>query len=153
MTGPVAVRDAVGDDVAVLVELLIGGSLSVKEDAADLAAYVDALAAIAADPSATVLVAEVGGRVVGMCQLMILRHLQHRGGRCAEIESMHVARTHRSGGIGSVLLEAAVARAAAAGCYRVQLTSNLARPGAHRFYERHGFTPSHAGFKRYLLED
>ena len=44
----------------------------------------------------------------------------------------------------------AVARAAALGCYRIQLTSNTARPDAHRFYERLGFVPSHVGFKMRL---
>lgn len=146
----VTIRDAHAGDVAALVDLLVGGSLTVKEDPSDLAPYARALDAITADPTATVLVALLDGRVVGMCQLMILRHLQHRGGLCAEIESMHVTAERRSEGIGSVLLEAAVARAAAAGCYRVQLTSNVARPDAHRFYLRHGFEASHAGFKRYL---
>jgi len=41
----------------------------------------------------------------------------------------------------------AIARARALGCYRVQLTSNAARPEAHRFYERLGFVASHVGFK------
>ena len=49
--------------------------------------------------------------------------------------------------MGAALVEAAIARARALGCYRVQLTSNAARPDAHRFYERLGFVPSHVGFK------
>ena len=85
-----------------------------------------------------------------MCQLITFRHLQERGGRCAEIESVHVDESLRSSGIGGALVEAAVERAAAAGCYRVQLTSNKARTAAHRFYVRHGFEASHEGFKRYL---
>jgi GNAT superfamily N-acetyltransferase len=40
-----------------------------------------------------------------------------------------------------------VQRARDLGCYRVQLTSNNARPEAHRFYQRLGFEPSHRGFK------
>jgi len=44
-------------------------------------------------------------------------------------------------------MRAAVQRARELGCYRVQLTSNMARPAAHRFYERLGFEPSHRGFK------
>ena len=61
---------------------------------------------------------------------------------------MHVAPEARGTGSGGVLLEDAVARARAAGCYRVQLTSNAVREDAHRFYARHGFTPSHVGYKR-----
>ena len=144
------VRDARPGDVGALAGLLAGGSLTVKEDLTDLAPYAEALDAILADPSSTVLVAELDGSVSGMCQLRVLRHLQQRGGRCAEIESMHVAEGHRNAGVGALLLDAAVARAAEAGCYRVQLTSNVARPDAHRFYLRHGFDASHVGFKRYL---
>jgi GNAT superfamily N-acetyltransferase len=33
------------------------------------------------------------------------------------------------------------------GCSRVQLTSNLARKDAHRFYQRLGFRGSHLGMK------
>ena len=44
----------------------------------------------------------------------------------------------------------AIGRARGLGCYRVQLTSNTARPDAHRFYEQLGFVPSHIGFKMLL---
>ncbi|HET9690054.1 MAG TPA: hypothetical protein VFP61_02805, partial [Acidimicrobiales bacterium] len=77
-------RDAVPDDLPRLVELLAGGALTVKEDPADLAPYIAALAAIDADPRTAVLVAEVDGEVVGVLQLFVLQHLQERGGRCAE---------------------------------------------------------------------
>lgn len=147
---PVAIREALPEDAAVLAVLLDEGALTAKEDPADVGAYRDALVAIAGDPATTVLVAVVDGAVVGMCQLLVFRHLQQRGGRCAEIESMHVAGSFRSHGIGAALLDAAVQRATEAGCYRVQLTSNTARPDAHRFYLRHGFEASHVGFKRYL---
>jgi GNAT superfamily N-acetyltransferase len=89
----------------------------------------------------------VGGELVGVCQLIVFRHLQNRGGLCAEVESVHVHPDHRGHGIGGVLMRAAVQRARELGCYRIQLTSNKARPEAHRFYERLGFEPSHRGFK------
>jgi GNAT superfamily N-acetyltransferase len=41
----------------------------------------------------------------------------------------------------------AVERAHAAGCVRMQLTSNKERTDAHRFYERLGFVKSHDGMK------
>jgi ribosomal protein S18 acetylase RimI-like enzyme len=146
----VTVRPARRSDAPRLAALLAAGSLRGGEEPADPSAYESALDEIAATPGNEVLVAEVGGAVVGMCQLLTFRHLQERGGRCAEIESVHVDERLRSSGIGGTLLEAAVARAEAAGCYRVQLTSNKSREAAHRFYERHGFAASHEGFKRYL---
>ena len=87
------------------------------------------------------------GAVVGVCQLIVFRHLQAHGGLCAEIESVHVHPDHRGAGVGGALMGDAIARARGLGCYRVQLTSNVARPEAHRFYERLGFVPSHIGFK------
>jgi len=77
----------------------------------------------------------------------VFRHLQAKGGRCAEIESVHVHPDHRGSGVGTALLRDAVARARALGCYRVQLTSNARREDAHRLYERLGFSPTHVGFK------
>lgn len=60
---------------------------------------------------------------------------------------MHVHPDWRSRGIGRVLMLAAIDRAGALGCYRVQLTSNHPRPDAHRFYAGLGFHASHQGFK------
>jgi GNAT superfamily N-acetyltransferase len=41
----------------------------------------------------------------------------------------------------------AVEESRARGCALVQLTTDRARPDAHRFYERLGFVASHEGFK------
>lgn len=148
--GPLRIRPAVGADAGAIAAILAAGSLRSAEDPSGLAAYRAALDEIEADPLSRVLVAELAGSVVGACQLIMFRHLQERGGLCAEIESMHVASGHRSAGIGAALLEAAVEAARSAGCYRIQLTSNKARGDAHRFYARHGFEASHEGFKLYL---
>jgi len=148
----IEVRSATPDDAGHLVDLLRAGALGPPhEDPTDLAPYREALADIAVDPRGEVLVAVQDGEVAGMCQLIVFRHLHHRGGLCAEVESMHVRPDLRGTGVGGVLLDAAVEAARSGGCYRVQLTSNAVRTDAHRFYERHGFTPSHVGFKRSLV--
>ncbi len=146
----VSIRLAVPSDAGRLAELLAGGALTAREEPASPAPYADALTEIVATPGNDVLVAELDGRIVGMCQVLFFRHIQHRGGRCAEVESVHVDAGMRSTGIGTALMADVVERARAAGCYRVQLTSNVARPAAHRWYERIGFTGTHTGFKRYL---
>jgi GNAT superfamily N-acetyltransferase len=142
-------RRATEADLERAVELIalgvVPGATS-GEDLSDLTPYRAALRHVQ-DTSGAVLVAEVDGEVVGVCQLIVFRHLQVRGGLCAEVESVHVHPDHRGRGIGSVLVRDAVSRARSLGCYRVQLTSNRARPEAHRFYERLGFVPSHVGFK------
>jgi GNAT superfamily N-acetyltransferase len=145
---PLRIRAATHDDVGRIVELYTYGALvEGREDPSDLEPYHRALDEIAAGDG-TVLVAETGGgEVVGTCQLIVFRHLQGRGGRCAEIESVHVHPDHRSQGIGGDLMAAAIEEARRLGCYRVQLTSNTQRGEAHRFYEALGFSPSHRGFK------
>lgn len=150
MTPPLNIRVAEPDDLPALVALLVAGTLRHDEDPAHLDAYHAALTEIAATPGSDVLVAELDHTVVGVCQLITFRHLQHLGGRCAEIESVHVAESQRSAGIGGALIDAAVQRARDHGCYRVQLTSHKARTDAHRFYDRHGFVATHEGYKRYL---
>jgi GNAT superfamily N-acetyltransferase len=147
LSGEVVIRPAGQEDVARLVELFELGSLVAgKEDPADLTPYRAALAEID-QGGGEVLVAQLGDVVVGACQLIVFRHLQSRGGLCAEVESVHVHPDRRGSGIGRVLMEAAIERARTLGCYRVQLTSNQARRDAHRFYAALGFIPSHQGFK------
>jgi GNAT superfamily N-acetyltransferase len=147
------IRQVRESDLGRVVELMLLGPVpggpAGTEDPADLGPYRAALRDIEGGGGA-VLVAELDGEVVGVCQLIVFRHLQAHGGLCAEVESMHVHPDHRGGGIGAALLSDAVTRAGALGCYRIQLTSNTARPDAHRFYERLGFVPSHVGFKKRL---
>ncbi len=149
-SGGLVVRAAAEADLGRIVELLqlgpVPGGPPSTEDPDDLGPYRAALHEITQGNGA-VLVAELDGVVVGVCQLIVFRHLQARGGLCGEIESVHVHPHHRRAGIGAVLLSRAIAKARDQGCYRVQLTSNAGRPDAHRFYEGLGMVPSHVGFK------
>jgi GNAT superfamily N-acetyltransferase len=97
-----------------------------------------------------VLVAVVDNEVVGICQLIVFPHLQHTGGWCAELESVHVRSDLRGHGIGAKLLAASEELARREGCYRVQLTSRHVRHDAHRFYEAQGFVATSQGFKKLL---
>ncbi len=145
------VRDALDSDVDALVDLLLGGRIADgPDDQHHVADYLDAMREIERTDGTYLLVGELAGRIVAMLQLVTFRHLQHRGGRCAEIESMHVVADNRSTGIGAQILDHAVSRAKDLGCYRIQLTSNVERGDAHRFYEAQGFAATHSGFKRYL---
>jgi len=143
----VLIRAARPDDLSAIVSLIEGGALEgAPSPPFDLERCRQALKEIEASGN-EVLVADDDDVVIGTCQLIVFRLLQHNGGRCAEIESMHVAKDHRSQGVGGSLLAAAIERARDLGCYRVQLTSNEQRQSAHRFYVRHGFVASHVGFK------
>jgi GNAT superfamily N-acetyltransferase len=97
-----------------------------------------------------VIVADLNGEVVGVCQVMVFPHFQHTGGWCAELESVHVRADLRGQGIGTLLLAGAESLARERGCYRVQLTSRSVRSDAHRFYETNGFEQTSQGFKKTL---
>jgi GNAT superfamily N-acetyltransferase len=92
-------------------------------------------------------VAERHGEVVGTLQLSLLPGLSRRGALRAQIEGVRVARTARGLGLGPVLMGWAIEEARRRGCVLVQLTSDKARPDAHRFYDRLGFVATHEGYK------
>lgn len=143
-----SVRPATSDDAAAIAALLTAGSRAPEVEApGEPQRYAEAIERIR-DAHGEVLVAEVDGDVVGVLQLLLLEHLQHAGGVATEIESVHVTATHRRHGVGTALLDAAVAWATDHGCYRVQLTSHDSRKEAHRFYDASGFEPTHVGYRR-----
>jgi GNAT superfamily N-acetyltransferase len=144
------VRPIVYGDVAAAVELLRDGSLAPKfEVASRLGIYWSAVEETRRQRG-DVVVAEVEGEVVGLCQVIIFQHFQHAGGWCCEIESVHVRSDMRSRGIGAQLLIAAEELAKERGCYRIQLTSRNVREDAHRFYLANGYGQTSQGFKKFF---
>ena len=142
------IRRATDADLPRVEELLALGAVpgTSEERRAEPGRSEEALREI--DRSGSVLlVAQLEEVVVGMCQLIVFRHIQSGGGLCAEIESVHVHPDQRGHGVGTAIMRHAIERARALGCYRVQLTSNRVREEAHRFYEALGFAPTHIGFK------
>ncbi len=102
--------------------------------------------AILADPDQRLLVAEDGGRIVGSAHVMVLRHLGRSLSRSAVVEGVVVDAAYRRRGVGAALMRAAADAAREAGCYKLALTSNVARSGAHRFYSRLGWKRTHYGY-------
>ena len=88
------------------------------------------------------LVAERAGRVVGMLNLRIEVQLHHER-PAAEIVELIVTAEAREAGVGMELVACARLLAEDAGCEVFEVTSNLVRERAHRFYERQGMTKSH----------
>ena len=144
------VRPIGRDEVAIAVALVVAGSLSPEgERPDDLEAYWTGVIATRAG-GGDVLVAVDGAEVVGVCQVLVLPHFQHAGGRCCELESVYVRDDRRSRGVGAAMLGAAETLARDSGCYRMQLTSRNQRLDAHRFYRANGFAQTSQGFKKTL---
>jgi GNAT superfamily N-acetyltransferase len=80
------------------------------------------------------------GVPIGTFSLMTFCSLSHNGSRQALLDAVVVTPSQRGRGVGEAMLRQALKIAAAAGCYKVSLSSNLKRVDAHRFYERLGFS-------------
>ncbi|GAA1090615.1 GNAT family N-acetyltransferase [Nocardiopsis metallicus] len=146
------IERALKTDVEAIVAMLADDPLGAqRETPDDLSAYIEAFEVIDADPHQYLAVARRNGRVVGTLQLTVLPGLSRRGATRAQIEAVRVHADERGSGLGSDLLEWAEREARGRGCVMLQLTSDVKRQDAHRFYERLGYEPSHVGFKKRLV--
>jgi GNAT superfamily N-acetyltransferase len=143
------IREATRADLPRLLEIYAGDTAGghARAGPEDTAAVEAAYDRIAESPCNTLYVAEQGGVVLGTFQLTLIPGLVARGRTRAKVESVHVHPIARGGGIGTAMMRFAVDEARRRGAGIMELTSNKARPDAHRFYERLGFQPSHVGFK------
>lgn len=83
--------------------------------------------------------------IVGTFALLIMDNLGHLGAPSAIIEDVAVDPALQGQGLGKEMMRYAIQLAAANGCYKTMLSSNLKRNRAHAFYEsldfeRHGFS-------------
>lgn len=146
--GQYAVRRAVAEDVAAIVDLIAADQIGRQRDGGDLSPYLAAFAAIDADPAQLlVVVTDPAEAVVGTLQLTFIPGLARRGALRAQIEAVRVQDALRGQGIGGELIAWAIQESRRRGCALVQLTSDKRRQEAHRFYGRLGFVASHDGFK------
>jgi ribosomal protein S18 acetylase RimI-like enzyme len=107
------------------------------------------IADISRSPATVLLVArDSGGEIVGSLTLVLFRAPT---GPRSWIEDVVVDEAQRGGGIGSALVNEALARARAAGARTVDLTSRPSREMANRLYVRLGFTRRETNVYRYQL--
>jgi ribosomal protein S18 acetylase RimI-like enzyme len=146
----IAIRPAQRDDVPTIVRLLADDALGAHRELVEdpvAPVYLRAFDEMTAQPGNELLVAVDGDEVIGCLQLTIITGLSRRGMRRAQLEGVRVGSQHRGARVGEQLVLDAIARARAAGCGLVQLTSDVSRLDARRFYERLGFTATHIGMK------
>ncbi|MEU1039584.1 GNAT family N-acetyltransferase [Streptomyces sp. NPDC005551] len=146
--GDLEIRPAVADDVLAIVAMLADDPLGAqRESPDDLTPYLAALERLSGDPNQHLMVAVRQGRVVGTLQLTVVPGLSRKGATRSVIEGVRVHADERGSGLGTQLIEWAIDESRRQGCQLVQLTSDVTRTDAHRFYERLGFAASHVGFK------
>lgn len=141
-------RQAVRADLPALIGLLSDDTLGTKREASvEDPRYLAAWDAVSADPHQHLVVAELGGEIVGMMQVTRTPGLSRSGAWRATLESVRIRADQRGKGYGGKLIEYGIELARKHGCRLVQLTSDVRRTEAHRFYGRLGFKASHTGFK------
>ncbi|PKW27554.1 acetyltransferase (GNAT) family protein [Phycicoccus duodecadis] len=148
--GPFVVDRARAQDVPAVVALLRDDALGAGREAGadELGPYLRAFAAVDADPhQLLVVVRDATDAVVATLQLTLLHGLSRGGATRLQVEAVRVASTARGAGLGAALLAWAVDHGRARGAVLAQLTTDLRRTDAHRFYERLGWVHSHAGMK------
>lgn len=144
----IRVAEATAEQVPAVVELLANDILGRDRESGVTDVYDEAFAAIDADPTEHLLVLlDDQDIVVGTLQLGFVRSLSRGGAFRAQIEAVRVSETLRGQGVGRALFTFVIEQARREGAVLVQLTSDLQRDGAIRFYESLGFVHSHAGLK------
>ncbi|SPH24211.1 Aminoalkylphosphonate N-acetyltransferase [Defluviimonas aquaemixtae] len=143
-------REGRRGDIAEVLALLADDEYGAQRETAPLETYLVAFDAMQAEGENWLIVGERDGRIVATYQLTFITGLSHRATRRAHVESVRVASDLRGQGIGRAMMEDAEARARAAGCGLLQLTTQKGRNRARDFYDALGFTPSHIGYKRRL---
>src|SRR5947209_6629611 len=90
-------------------------------------------------------VAVAGTRIVGTFALLIMDNLAHLGKKSAVVEDVGVLPEFQGQGVGKIMMQSAMQEAKKNSCYKLVLSSNAKREGAHHFYdslgfERHGYS-------------
>ncbi len=105
---------------------------------------------MASMPGHALVVAEEDSQVLATTLVQIVPNLSHDARPWAIIENVVVDHAQRRHGTGRIMMEYVVSLCRQAGCYKIQLMSQLKRREAHQFYRALGFQDSAVGFRLYL---
>ncbi len=138
------IREAVDADLPDILRAYSESGIA-SEDAYTVEDAREQLAVIRRYPSYRIFVTEVDGVFAGTYALILLDNLNKRGARAAIVEDVAVLPGFQGRGVGRAMMEHAREESRLAGCYKMALSSNLKREGAHAFYdslgfERHGYS-------------
>ncbi|HFZ8994564.1 TPA: aminoalkylphosphonate N-acetyltransferase [Citrobacter freundii] len=138
-------RRATPDDTDAVYALIC----ELKQAEFDHQAFSAGFAANLQDHNMRYQLALLDGQVVGMIGLHMQFHLHHANW-IGEIQELVVMPQARGLKVGSRLLAWAEAEARQAGAEMTELSTNVKRHDAHRFYLREGYEQSHFRFTKAL---
>ncbi len=144
----ITIRPATEADLDRIIQLLgqIDEMMYPPRQDADHDTHLTIFRQITSDPRQRLLVAEADGRIVGTAHLVVIPHLSRSCKPSALVEGVAVDEAYRRKGVGAALMRHLAQIAREHGCYKLALSSNLARSGAHRFYSRLGWKRTHYGY-------
>ncbi|HEV3474021.1 MAG TPA: GNAT family N-acetyltransferase [Actinomycetota bacterium] len=145
------IREARPDDWPAVSALLAELGRPAVSGTADEEAARDIYLQYLERPDTVVLVAEVGGRLVGVVDMEYRARLNFTQPQ-AWIPDLVVAGSKRSAGVGAALLTRAEEMARAHGCWGIELESATWRERAHAFYIREGWTQAGLSFFKNLTD-
>ena len=125
-------------DIEAIVALITNDSIVAQRESSsnNLSPYRKAFNSIQKDPNAYLIVAKLDNVIVGCLQINFIANLTYQGGTRALIEGVRIDESVRGLGLGTRLIEEAIARAREHQCCLVQLTTDKQRPEALKFYEK-----------------
>jgi GNAT superfamily N-acetyltransferase len=133
------IRAATEQDIPAILALYrdagIDGGISFNIDEA-----VAHFAVLKCYPYFKLFIAVLNETVVGTYELAILDNMAKRGQKAGVVEAVAVHPESQGHGIGRAMMHHALEQCRIAACYKMTLSSNLKREGAHQFYNSLGFT-------------
>ena len=138
MIQPVLIRVATREDLPAVLDLYQHAGLD-RDGGMTPGEAGSVYARFAAYPNYKLYVACIGDKVVGTFALLIMDNLAHHGTPSGIVEDVAVDPQTQGRGIGKAMMRFARDVCREKGCYKLSLTSNQVREGAHAFYESIGF--------------
>lgn len=142
---PPSIRLAIPADVGAITSLLT--QLGYPASEGEMAARLTAMTRIG--PPDRVMVCEVDGTVAGVMTLHLTPEL-HRAKPIGRVTALVVHENARGRGVGAAMMAEAERILRADGAGLLEVTSNMRRTDAHRFYERLGYQKTSFRFAKEL---
>ncbi|MES2214404.1 MAG: GNAT family N-acetyltransferase [Pseudomonadota bacterium] len=156
MHGNLTHRKATIVDLELIVSLLLEDELGQTRERMSQVldnCYVDAFHKINIDSNQYLMIVEADLNIAAICHLTIMHSLTFMGSTRMQIEAVRVGEKYRNQGIGEWMMQRAIEWGKSKGASILQLTTNLKRHRARKFYERIGFEATHVGMKMHLKKN